>query len=208
MFLLVSKAGGAAAAQPEIVEKHLTDLRKSVNVLVSLVNLCRLHDKVNMHSMAVKYGGKFVDSFLKAFDYLEAHFQTHNDLIIKLLMEFQKGTRTIQTLCSEAKGMKQTAVASKIPATKRSMERFLFRVKALLLTTSTGRTCWIGNLKHKDLAGQVVSSQAYAEHQSNDVDDENDDMEMDGDRNEDEEVVAASEEEEVGEAEVEEPEAE
>ncbi|CAL1385748.1 unnamed protein product [Linum trigynum] len=204
----VSKAGGAAAAaQSEIVEKRLIDLRKSVNVLVSLVNLCRLHDKVNMHSMAVKYGGKFVDSFLKAFDYLEAHFQTHNDLIIKLLMEFQKGTRTIQTLCSEAKGMKQTAVASKIPATKRSMERFLFRVKALLLTTSTGRTCWIGNLKHKDLAGQVVSSQAYAEHQSNDVDDENDDMEMDGARNEDEEVVAASEEEEVGEAEVEEPEA-
>ncbi|CBI33407.3 unnamed protein product, partial [Vitis vinifera] len=40
------------------------------------------------------------------------------------------------------------------------MECFLFRVKALLHTTSSECTFWMGNLKHKDLMGQVVSSQA------------------------------------------------
>ncbi|CAK7340364.1 unnamed protein product [Dovyalis caffra] len=161
-----------AAVQLEAVEKHLIKIQKSVNVVVSLVNMCRTHDKVTVRAMAVKYGGKFVDSFLKAFDFLQAHFQTHNELIIQLVKELQKATRTIQTLCSEAKGLKQTAITCKIPATKRSMERFLFCVKALLHSTSSGCTFWMGNLKHKDLTGQVVSSQAYVDDVNNNVDED------------------------------------
>ncbi|KAE8685890.1 putative UDP-glucosyl transferase 71C4 [Hibiscus syriacus] len=94
---------------------------------------------------------------------LKVHFQTHNEVILLLVKELQKATRTIQTLCSEAKGLKQTAITGKIPATKRSLERFLFRVKALLHSTSNGCTFWMGNLKHKDLRGHVVSSQAYVD---------------------------------------------
>ncbi|KAJ0728209.1 putative fanconi anemia protein FANCD2 [Helianthus annuus] len=58
--------------------------------------------------------------------------------------DFQFGTRTLQTLCSEAKGLKQTSITSRIPATKRSLERFLFRVKALLHTSSSGCTFSMG----------------------------------------------------------------
>lgn len=159
----------AAGVQLQIVEKLLIKLQHCVNVVVSLVNMCKTHSKVTVHAMAVKYGGKFVDSFLKVFDFLQAHYNTCNELIIHLMKELQKATRTIQTLCSEAKGLKQTIITSKIPATKRSMERFLFCVKALLHTTSSGCSFWMGNLKHKDLAGQVVSSQAYVDDQNNNV---------------------------------------
>ncbi|KAG2717749.1 hypothetical protein I3760_03G190400 [Carya illinoinensis] len=158
-----------ASVQLQTVEELLVKLQHSVKVVVSLVNMCRTHHKVTVHSMAVKYGGKFVDSFLKVFDFLQAHFNTFNELIIHLVKELQKATRTIQTLCSEAKGLKQTVITSKIPATKRSMERFLFCVKALLHTTSSGCSFWMGNLKHKDLMGQVVSSQAYVDEQNNHV---------------------------------------
>ncbi|VVA26373.1 PREDICTED: Fanconi [Prunus dulcis] len=157
-------------AQPETIEKLLSKLQQSVNVVVSLVNLCKTCAKVTLHAMAVGYGGKFVDSFLKVFDFLESHFQVHNEHIIHLVLELQKATRTIQTLCSEAKGLRQTSITRKIPATKRSMERFLFCVKALLHTTSNGSSFWMGNLKHKDLKGQVVSSQVYVD--SEDVDEE------------------------------------
>ncbi|KAM3696898.1 hypothetical protein ACB094_06G074000 [Castanea mollissima] len=156
-----------AGVQVQTVEKLLIKLRQSVNVVVSLVNMCRTHHKVTVHAMAVKYGGKFVDSFLKVFDFLQAHFNMFDELIIQLVRDLQKATRTIQALCSEAKGLKQTVITSKIPATKRSMERFLFCVKALLHTTSSGCSFWMGNLKHKDLMGQVVSSQAYADDQDN-----------------------------------------
>ncbi|XP_048327057.2 uncharacterized protein LOC107405260 isoform X1 [Ziziphus jujuba] len=154
-----------AGAQHDSVDEILVNLQQYVNVVVSLVSLCRTYDKVTVHAMAVKYGGKFVDTFLKVFDFLKTHFEVHNKCILQMVKELQKATRTIQTLCSEAKGLKRTVITSKIPATKRSMERFLFHVKALLHETSSGCTFWMGNLKHKDLTGQVVSSQAYANDQ-------------------------------------------
>ncbi|XP_020679225.2 uncharacterized protein LOC110097284 isoform X2 [Dendrobium catenatum] len=152
-----------ATTQMEVAGKILVKIQQSVHVVVSLVNLCKVHDKVAMHAMAVKYGGKYVDLFLKAFDFLQAQFQSHNELIIQMFKEFQKATRVIQALCSEAKGSKRTMVTSKVPATKRSMEKFLFHVKALLHNnSSSGCTFWMGNLKHKNLYGQVVSSQLYS----------------------------------------------
>ncbi|XP_031402622.1 Fanconi anemia group D2 protein homolog isoform X2 [Punica granatum] len=156
----------------ESTKELLLKLQLSVNVMVSLVNMCRTHDKVTLHAMAVKYGGKFIESFLKVFDFLQAHFRVHNELVIQLVKELQKATRTLQTLCSEAKGLKQMAITSKVPATKRSLERFVFRVKALLLASASGCTFWMGNLKHKDLTGQVVSSQAYLDEQSGNADEE------------------------------------
>ncbi|KAI3747499.1 hypothetical protein L6452_09958 [Arctium lappa] len=163
--MLVKEAGqinkSRANSQPKEVQLLMEKLHRSVNVVVSLINLCRTHDKITVRTMAVKYGGKFVDSFLKVFEFLENHFQGHKPLIIQLFKDFQKGTRTIQTLCSEAKGLKQTSITSKIPATKRSLEHFLFCVKALLHSSSNGCTFWMGNLKHKNLIGEVVSSQAY-----------------------------------------------
>lgn len=152
-----------ASSQREVAGKMLVKIQQSVQVLVSLVSLCKVHHKAAVHAMAVKYSGKYVDLFLKAFDFLQAQFQSHNDLIIQMFKEIQKATRVIQALCSEAKGSKRTMVTSRIPATKRSMEKFLFHVKALLHSnTSSGCTFWMGNLKHKDLYGKVVSSQGYS----------------------------------------------
>ncbi|KAL7120198.1 hypothetical protein ACP275_02G108500 [Erythranthe tilingii] len=156
-------------AEVESLKSLLNKMLQSVNVFVSLISVCRNNDKVSVHAMAVKYGGKFIDSFLKVFDFLQAQFEMHKDLILNLIKELQKATRTIQTLCSEAKGSKQTAITCKIPATKRSMERFLFHVKGLLYATPSGCSFWMGNLKHKDLTGQIVSSQAYLDTQNDDI---------------------------------------
>ncbi|PKA50881.1 hypothetical protein AXF42_Ash007536 [Apostasia shenzhenica] len=111
--------------QRQLAGEMLVKIRQSVNVIVALISLCKVHEK---------------------------------------LRELQKATRIIHALCCEAKGSKQTMVTSKIPATKRSMERFLFHVKSLIHNnTSNGCVFWMGNLKHKDLYGQVVSSQAYTD---------------------------------------------
>ncbi|GAB2275188.1 hypothetical protein Dimus_009950 [Dionaea muscipula] len=183
-----------AVIEQQSVEQLLMKLRQSVHVVVSLVNMCRTFEKVTIHAMTVKYTGKFVDSFLRGtlfplihhcldsatncqhllfpvFDFLQMHFREHSELILQLVKELQKATRTVQTLCSEAKGSRQMAITGKVPATKRSMERFLFHVKSLLHATSGGSIFWMGNLKHKDLSGQVVSSQAYIDdHGDNDPD--------------------------------------
>ncbi|XP_049936627.1 uncharacterized protein LOC116265003 isoform X2 [Nymphaea colorata] len=149
----------------EMVATLLGQIQVSVDIVVSLVSMCKTHDKLNIHVMAIKYGGKFVDSFLKVFDFLQIHFVVHNAVIIQMIKELQRATRTIQTLCSEAKVSRRIMITSKIPYTKRMMERFLFNVKGLFHSTSNGCSFWMGNLKHKDLSGQVVNSQAYDDNE-------------------------------------------
>ncbi|XP_019161655.1 PREDICTED: Fanconi anemia group D2 protein homolog isoform X2 [Ipomoea nil] len=178
----------------EGVDCLLNRLEQSVNVVVSLVSMCKTHDKVAVRAMAVKFSGKFVDSFLRVFGFLQAQFQLHGEQIVNLVLELQKATRTIQAICSEAKGLKQTTITSKIPSTKRSMERFLFHVKALLHSTSSGCTFWMGNLKHKNLVGDIVSSQAYKEEEEEDVDDKEDDPEAAENTEEDQAVDGGNEE--------------
>ncbi|GJN24532.1 hypothetical protein PR202_gb12276 [Eleusine coracana subsp. coracana] len=159
------------------VETILGEINKSVKVFVSLINLCKTHEKVSMHAMAVKHGGKFVDTFLKAFNFLETQFGQHNDIIIQTSLTNYADTAQRTSESDEnnpdymfrgqgqypglVQGYKRTMITSKVPATKRSMERFLFQVKALLHNCSSEDTFWLGNLKHKDLHGHVVSSQVY-----------------------------------------------
>ena len=42
-------------------------------------------------------------------------------------------------------------MATKVPAVKRSMEKFIFCVKALLHGASNGSAFWMGNNPHLDL---------------------------------------------------------
>ncbi|XP_066393357.1 uncharacterized protein [Miscanthus floridulus] len=190
-----------ARASPErgSVDTILQEIQKSVEAFVSLIGLCKAHEKVSMHAMAVKHGGKFIDTFLKAFSFLETHFEQHNGTIVKMLRLLQKATRIIQSICSDAKGNKRTMITSKVPPAKRSMERFLFQVKALLHNCSTEKEFQMGNLKHKDLQGHVVSSQAYGSVDEEDkeqmeTDSEAPDEENDNDNAMDEDAVEGSNE--------------
>ncbi|KAI5068077.1 hypothetical protein GOP47_0016422 [Adiantum capillus-veneris] len=147
-------------AKEDDINLVLVHARQCATVLVSLVNLTKIHcDKVAIHSVAVKFGGKFIDIFLKGNDVWQAQYAAHKDSINAVIKELQKATRTIQTLCSEAKGSKKLPVTSKIPAVKRSLERYVFCIKALLHSVSQGNSFWMGNLKHKNLRGEEIGSQ-------------------------------------------------
>ncbi|CAN6196902.1 unnamed protein product [Urochloa humidicola] len=175
------------------IDTILEEIQKSVEVFVSLIQKCKSHEKVSVHAMAVKHGGKYIDTFLKAFNFLETQFKDHNAIILKMLTELQKATRIIQTICSEAKGYKRTMITSKVPHAKRSMERFLFQVKALLHNCSTDKKFWMGNLKHKDLHGHVVSSQVYGSVDEEDEEETDSDTQADeNDNTMDEDVVEGS----------------
>ena len=75
------------------------------------------------------------------------------------MKEIQRGTRTIQVLCSEGKSKKELPLAARVPQVKRAVERFVFGVKAFLVERGRGDAFWLGNLKHKSLGGAVLPSQ-------------------------------------------------
>lgn len=76
---------------------------------------------------------------------LYSYFFCFNKILLGKESEIKWPTSiTLFWIYSFQKGLKQTVITSKIPATKRSMERFLFCVKALLHTTSSGCSFWMG----------------------------------------------------------------
>jgi hypothetical protein len=83
----------------------------------------------------------FSSSFSVALQY---KFYANFTCVVFQVKELQKATRIIQALCSEAKGQKRMPVACKVPAVKRSMEKFVFCVKALLHGASHGNSFWMG----------------------------------------------------------------
>eukprot|EP00850_Spirogloea_muscicola_P022018 SM000273S10228 [mRNA] locus=s273:18815:28053:+ [translate_table: standard] len=143
----------------ETVTNLLGELRLCISIHVALVLLTRAHVKISVHAMAVKSVGNLVNTFLKGMDFLETYFEHHKDTINLLLRDLQKSTRTAQTICSEAKGQKSMPITTRIPGVKRIMERLLFRVKAMYHASSHASSFGIGNLKHKDLQGRIISSQ-------------------------------------------------
>jgi Fanconi anemia group D2 protein len=62
---MIKQALKTKAQSERAVETSLEEIQKSVLVFVSLINMCKTHEKVVMHAMAVKHGGRFVDTFLK-----------------------------------------------------------------------------------------------------------------------------------------------
>ena len=50
-------------------------------------------------------------------------------------------------------------LVGKAPATKRSLERFIFEMKAFFHELGQQDVFWVGNLKHRDLSGNCVGSQ-------------------------------------------------
>jgi hypothetical protein len=70
-----------------------------------------------------------------------------------------------------------------VPQVKKRLEQSIFLVKGLLQASGVVQFVTVGNLKHKDLSGRVVASQAYVETSSEESEgesDKEDDPEIDG----------------------------
>nr|GMC91789.1 Fanconi anemia group D2 protein homolog isoform X2 [Ipomoea batatas] len=140
----------------ENVDCLLNRLQQSVNVVVSLVSMCKTHNKVAVRAMAVKFGGKFVDSFLRGSisiawranspTGLEANYYNQQNSIYKEIY----GALPLSCQGSPSFYIKRM--------------HFLDGCKFII------EVCVMaGNLKHKNLVGDIVSSQAYKEEEE-DVD--------------------------------------
>ena len=96
---------------------------------------------------------------------LDKMFKSNSTECIVLLKDFQLSTRQLQHICSHSKLQKDVALANHVPILKKSLEAFVFRVKAMLaynwdVSGPTGakmsHTFWVGNLKNRDLKGAEI----------------------------------------------------
>ncbi|XP_052781994.1 Fanconi anemia group D2 protein-like isoform X2 [Mya arenaria] len=183
------------AKQTDIMDLWMDRLLRwnvAVRILHILVSLNKTFDGRGNLGSCIKYGRQFVDLFLRnGMPLLDHMFRAHRQDIHGLLKNLQQSTRALHHLCGHSKIMKDIALTNQVPMLKRSLEVFVFRVKAMLTLNKCLEAFWMGNLKNRDLHGEELLSQSTAVSEAGDSEgealpddeDELSDVELDNDSN-------------------------
>nr|XP_054605115.1 Fanconi anemia group D2 protein isoform X1 [Nothobranchius furzeri] len=151
------------------VEKLLT-WNLAVRDFHVLVNLVKVFDSRPVLNVCLKYGRLFLETFLKlGMPLLDCSFKRHKEDVQSLLKTFQLSTRQLHHMCGHSKIHQDTSLTSHVPALKKSLELFVYRVKAMLMLNNCQEAFWMGNLKNRNLKGEEILSQRS---QGSDDDDE------------------------------------
>ncbi|XP_025902236.1 Fanconi anemia group D2 protein [Nothoprocta perdicaria] len=129
-----------------------------------LVNLVKVFDSRPVLSICLKYGRLFVEVFLKlAMPLLDYSFKKHKDDVQSLLKTLQLSTRQLHHMCGHSKIRQDIGLTNHVPLMKKSLEQFVYRVKAMLAFNHCQEAFWMGILKNRDLQGEEILSQASEE---------------------------------------------
>ena len=76
-----------------------------------------------------------------------------------LLKQLQPATRLLQAHAAAVTAKRLLGALKQVAPVKKELEAILFKVKAMLAVHGCPGGFWMGNLKHKNVAGEEVSSQ-------------------------------------------------
>ncbi|KAF9963205.1 Fanconi anemia group D2 protein [Modicella reniformis] len=133
----------------EFSEENFDDTQSALDHIAGL-GLCfqqlatfvKSNDKREVLAVTLKHSKTFMEQFIKrVIPFLGVHFRGHQDAIAKIFKNYlQAGTRSLQ----------------------KTMESLIFEVKLMLENNDAGAAFWLGNLKHRNLRGEEISSQLPA----------------------------------------------
>lgn len=90
---------------------------------------------------------------------LELQFKNETQEVLEILKILQQSTRFLQTLCCHSRLKKDTALMSKVPYMRQLLETLLYKVKAALAANNCSEAFWMGNLKNKNIHGEIIATQ-------------------------------------------------
>lgn len=151
------------------------DLHPLMTTFATITQRCRQEEK--LFGPLMRCGRIFAEGFAaRMIPYLEHRLKTERQSCIGVIREFQRSTRVLQHLCSHAKLSKDATLTQVVPGLKRALERVIFRVKRMLEANSALGSFWVGNLKHRNLQGEVVPSQVNYEDEEKSDEERDDDL--------------------------------
>uniref|UniRef100_A0AAR2IJM7 FA complementation group D2 n=1 Tax=Pygocentrus nattereri TaxID=42514 RepID=A0AAR2IJM7_PYGNA len=143
----------------EVQSEKLLTWSLAVRDFHILINLVKVFDSRLVLNVCLKYGRLFLESFLKlGMPLLDYSFKKHKEDVQSLLKTFQLSTRQLHHMCGHSKIQQDTALTNHVPALKKSLEQFVYRVKAMLTLNQCQEAFWLGNLKNRDLKVKSIIS--------------------------------------------------
>ncbi|KAG0421613.1 hypothetical protein HPB47_002511 [Ixodes persulcatus] len=150
--------------------KHLEKWSLAITVFQKLVSVVKKSSVRNNLSVCLKFGRQFLESFLRnGMPLLDSLFKSQHGDVQGLLKNLQQSTRYLQHICSHSKVVKDVGLTGQVPAVRKTLELFVFRVKAMLTNNRCQDAFWVGNLKNRDLKGAEILSQTTAADSGDEV---------------------------------------
>uniref|UniRef100_A0A667XHB4 FA complementation group D2 n=1 Tax=Myripristis murdjan TaxID=586833 RepID=A0A667XHB4_9TELE len=151
---------GRNSDSTEAQSEKLLTWKLAVRDFHILISLVKVFDTRLVLNVCLKYGRLFLESFLKlGMPLLDYSFKRHKEDVQSLLKTFQLSTRQLHHMCGHSKIHQDTSLTNHVPALKKSLEQFVYRVKVMLTLNNCQEAFWMGNLKNRDLKGQEILSQ-------------------------------------------------
>ncbi|KAI3654840.1 hypothetical protein MP228_000220 [Amoeboaphelidium protococcarum] len=137
-----------------------------VKLFQTLISFIKQADKRPVLLATLKFGRVFVEAFNRiCVPALDSKFRRHRHEVVDIIKECQIATRQLQSVCGYSKEYKDVNMTNAVPLTRKSLEQFIYKIKAMLSHHNVQGAFWIGNLKHRDLKGEVLSSQMPVQQQ-------------------------------------------
>ena len=160
---LKTKKGKEVQLRTEEVSAKLEELQWLTRAFVALILTTRTLSSATIIKQTIKHAATFLARFVsQALPFLSAHFKVQHQPICQLLKSLQPATRLLQAQCATVKQQQQVGALKGVVALKKELEGVVFGVKAMLQEHKCQDSFWLGNLKHKNAAGEEVSSQMQA----------------------------------------------
>ncbi|KAF9398004.1 Fanconi anemia group D2 protein, partial [Podila epigama] len=146
---------------------------KLTSCFQQLAAYVKSNDKKDVLGVTLKHSKTFMEQFIKrVIPFLGVHFKGYQDQVAKIFKhKLQPATRSLQNVCGHAKASKEQSLMSMVPSIKKTMELLIFQVKLMLETNDARAAFWLGNLKHRNLAGEEISSQLPVDSDNEDPSD-------------------------------------
>jgi len=146
------------------LEAQLEMWSKAIGCLSQLVACLKLWQNRLMLGAVLKHSRPFLDHFVRqGMPLVEKLFRRRREQCLGAIKELQQVTRYLQAVCIHSKIQQDVSLANNVPLLKRTLEILLYRNKAMLAANDCLEAFVFGNLKNKDLAGNVILSQETGE---------------------------------------------
>ncbi|KOB67015.1 Fanconi anemia, complementation group D2 [Operophtera brumata] len=140
--------------------EHLSLWKDVASTLKYMSDIAKTLDNRNNLSAFFKKSLPVLKLFMsQGMPILELQFKNETQEVLEILNILQKSTRFLQSLCCHSRLKNDCALMSKVPLVKQLLETLLYKVKAVLVANKCSEAFLMGNLKNKNIHGEVISTQ-------------------------------------------------
>ncbi|CAG5036423.1 unnamed protein product [Parnassius apollo] len=155
--------------------EHLGLWKDVTTIMKSMSDICKTLENRNTLSVFFKKSLPLIKLFIsQGLPIIEIQFKNDTQEILEILKLLQQSTRFLQSLCCHSRLKKDAVLISKVPYVRQLLETLIYKVKAVLVANNCSEAFWMGNLKNKNIHGEVIQTQqsVVSEESVEDCDDQ------------------------------------